>query len=173
MLWTLLLSGWRHFNRSTKFSGHGAGARLRRWWWGVNNWKLPETKSRLRDTKLAKNVSEVSFAFLKVCHHGVLIVFRHTDRGAVLRRRVLERGSGLSAVAIALHFSALQVQILMSSNVLIMGNTNGRTLIQPSSTNPFLRPQVQPTASLPQYNYAKHPARPFIYATSISYCPPP
>ncbi|OAL05058.1 DUF1770-domain-containing protein, partial [Phaeosphaeriaceae sp. SRC1lsM3a] len=58
VLWTLLLSGWRHFNRSTKFSGHGAGARLRRWWWGVNNWKLPETKSRLRDTKLAKNVSE-------------------------------------------------------------------------------------------------------------------
>ncbi|KAG9381372.1 DUF1770-domain-containing protein [Pyrenophora tritici-repentis] len=58
VLWTLLLNGWRHWNRSAKFSGHGVGARIRRWWWGVNNWKIPNAKSKLRDTKLAKNVSE-------------------------------------------------------------------------------------------------------------------
>ncbi|CAE7031208.1 hypothetical protein P3342_006576 [Pyrenophora teres f. teres] len=58
VLWTLVLNGWRHWNRSAKFSGHGVGARIRRWWWGVNNWKIPNTKSKLRDTKLAKNVSE-------------------------------------------------------------------------------------------------------------------
>ncbi|KAF2828018.1 DUF1770-domain-containing protein [Ophiobolus disseminans] len=58
VLWTLLLSGWRHWNRSAKFSGQGVGAKIRRWWWGVNNWKVPAGKSKLRDTKLAKNVSE-------------------------------------------------------------------------------------------------------------------
>ncbi|XP_014551234.1 hypothetical protein COCVIDRAFT_31208 [Bipolaris victoriae FI3] len=58
VLWTLLLNGWRHWNRSTKFSGQGVGARIRRWWWGVNNWSIPTAKSRLRDPKLARNVSE-------------------------------------------------------------------------------------------------------------------
>jgi hypothetical protein len=76
VIWTLLLSGWRHWNRSAKFSGQGVGARIRRWWWGVNNWKVP---SRMKDTKLAKNVSEVSVAFLEVRHLGMLIIRRHTD----------------------------------------------------------------------------------------------
>ncbi|EAT90193.2 hypothetical protein SNOG_01981 [Parastagonospora nodorum SN15] len=65
VLWTLVLSGWRHWNRSAKFSGQGVGAKIRRWWWGVNNWKVPDAKSRLKDSKLAKNVTEVSLAFLK------------------------------------------------------------------------------------------------------------
>lgn len=68
VLWTLVLNGWRHMNRSAQFSGAGIGARVRRWWWGVNNWKIPDRKSQLRDTKLAKNVSEVSAAFLNVRH---------------------------------------------------------------------------------------------------------
>ena len=68
VVWTLILSGWRHWNSSAKFSGKSVGAKVRRWWWGVNNWKIPETK--LRDTKLAKNVSEVSAAFLEVWHPG-------------------------------------------------------------------------------------------------------
>jgi hypothetical protein len=76
VIWTLLLSGWRHWNRSAKFSGQGVGARIRRWWWGVNNWKVP---SRMKDTKLAKNVSEVSVAFLEVRHLGMLITRSHTD----------------------------------------------------------------------------------------------
>ncbi|KAL6705650.1 hypothetical protein ACN47E_006597 [Coniothyrium glycines] len=58
MLWTLALNGWRYWNRSTQFSGHSVGARIRRWWWGVNNWKIPSSGSRLRDPKLAKGVSE-------------------------------------------------------------------------------------------------------------------
>lgn len=66
VVWTLILSGWRHWNRSAKFSGQSVGAKIRRWWWGVNNWKIPESK--LRNTKLAKNVSEVSAAFLEVWH---------------------------------------------------------------------------------------------------------
>ncbi|KAF2026764.1 DUF1770-domain-containing protein [Setomelanomma holmii] len=57
VLWTLILSGWRHWNRSAKFSGQSFGARMRRWWWNVNDWKVPAGKT-MRDTKLAKNVSE-------------------------------------------------------------------------------------------------------------------
>jgi hypothetical protein len=70
VVWTLILSGWRHWNRSAKFSGQSVGAKVRRWWWGVNNWKIPDAKSKLKDTKLAKNVSEVSAAFLEVRHPG-------------------------------------------------------------------------------------------------------
>ncbi|MCJ1289967.1 hypothetical protein MMC34_001501, partial [Xylographa carneopallida] len=40
-LWTLLLVGWRHWNRSASYAGRGVGARVRRWWWGVNNWAIP------------------------------------------------------------------------------------------------------------------------------------
>ncbi|MBE7181990.1 MAG: DUF1770 domain-containing protein, partial [Terriglobus roseus] len=42
--WTLVLGGWRHANRAGKFGGRGVGARLRRWWWGVNGWTLPERR---------------------------------------------------------------------------------------------------------------------------------
>jgi hypothetical protein len=67
VMWTLILNGWRHWNREAKFSGQGVGARIRRWWWGVNKWTLPtERKSRLSDRKMARNVSEVSAAFLNV-----------------------------------------------------------------------------------------------------------
>jgi hypothetical protein len=59
VLWTLALNGWRYLNRSSKFSGRSVGARIRRWWWGVNNWSIPtEKSSRLRDRKLAGNISE-------------------------------------------------------------------------------------------------------------------
>lgn len=68
VVWTLILSGWRHWNRSAKFSGQSVGAKIRRWWWGVNNWKIPDTKTKLRDTKLAKNVAQVSDTFLEVRH---------------------------------------------------------------------------------------------------------
>jgi hypothetical protein len=104
VLWTLVLSGWRHWNRSAKFSGQGVGARIRRWWWGVNDWKVP---SRMKDTKLAKNVSEVSVAFLKVRHLGTLTTCRHTDGVTVLQSRIFECGAGLSTRTRALHLSAL------------------------------------------------------------------
>lgn len=40
-LWTLCLSGWRYWNRSSALKGESVGAQVRRWWWGVNNWSLP------------------------------------------------------------------------------------------------------------------------------------
>ncbi|PVH93175.1 DUF1770-domain-containing protein [Periconia macrospinosa] len=55
VLWTLVLSGWRHWNRSAKFSGRGIGARIRRWWWGVNNWTIPgERGSKLKNATSTK-----------------------------------------------------------------------------------------------------------------------
>ncbi|KAL8710963.1 MAG: hypothetical protein Q9220_004562 [cf. Caloplaca sp. 1 TL-2023] len=42
MLWTLILSGWRYWNRGAQFQGATLGSKVRRWWWGVNNWKIPE-----------------------------------------------------------------------------------------------------------------------------------
>ena len=41
MAWSLIVAGWRYFNRGTKFSGQTVGAKIRRWWWGVNNWSIP------------------------------------------------------------------------------------------------------------------------------------
>ena len=40
--WTLIVAGWRHWNAGASFSGRTAGARIRRWWWGVNNWEIPD-----------------------------------------------------------------------------------------------------------------------------------
>ncbi|CAK1362224.1 unnamed protein product [Cercospora beticola] len=42
LAWSLIVAGWRHWNASAKFSGQTIGAKIRRWWWGVNNWKIPE-----------------------------------------------------------------------------------------------------------------------------------
>lgn len=45
----LLISGWRYWNRGSKFTGQTLGARVRKWWWEVNGWKIPEdshTKAR-------------------------------------------------------------------------------------------------------------------------------
>jgi hypothetical protein len=60
MAWSLIVSGWRYMNRETKFSGQTVGAKLRRWWWGVNNWKVPEDKWQrtVRDKKLAESFQE-------------------------------------------------------------------------------------------------------------------
>lgn len=48
MAWTLIVSGWRHLNRSSQFKGQSVGAKIRRWWWEVNNWKLPEKTGGLK-----------------------------------------------------------------------------------------------------------------------------
>ncbi|KAL8855150.1 MAG: hypothetical protein Q9221_000056 [Calogaya cf. arnoldii] len=42
MLWTLVVSGWRNWNRGAQFQGSSLGSKVRRWWWDVNNWKIPE-----------------------------------------------------------------------------------------------------------------------------------
>ncbi|RMZ83612.1 hypothetical protein DV738_g906, partial [Chaetothyriales sp. CBS 135597] len=41
VLWNLVMFGWRYSNRASKFSGQSVGAKVRKWWWGLNNWKLP------------------------------------------------------------------------------------------------------------------------------------
>ncbi|KAF2396286.1 DUF1770-domain-containing protein [Trichodelitschia bisporula] len=51
-MWSLVLFGWRHWNRASQLSGATVGARIRRWWWGVNNWPLPGEKDRRFMSKL-------------------------------------------------------------------------------------------------------------------------
>ena len=46
VLWNLGIAGWRAWNHGVKFQGQGVGARMRRWWWGVNNWKIPGSESK-------------------------------------------------------------------------------------------------------------------------------
>ncbi|KAK4545273.1 hypothetical protein LTR36_003453 [Oleoguttula mirabilis] len=59
MAWTLIVSGWGFFNRGTQFSGQTVGAKIRRWWWGVNNWKVPDNaKGTLRDERTAEKVKD-------------------------------------------------------------------------------------------------------------------
>ena len=58
-LWNLLLFGWRHWNRGTKFAGRGLGSKIRRWWWQVNNWEMPKEKEIQRQG-FAKEIKEVS-----------------------------------------------------------------------------------------------------------------
>ncbi|KAK7949723.1 hypothetical protein PG996_000311 [Apiospora saccharicola] len=47
VLYNLALAGWQYWNKSAQLSGSSAGARVRRWWYGVNNWKIPGEKKRL------------------------------------------------------------------------------------------------------------------------------
>lgn len=56
MAYNLIMFGWRHWNRDTKLRGRGLGAKLRRWWWEVNNWKMPVT----RNEEVAQKVGDVS-----------------------------------------------------------------------------------------------------------------
>jgi hypothetical protein len=55
VLWNFVVFGWRHVNRGTKFQGQTIGARVRKWWWGVNNWKVPDTSSKGEFTKTAED----------------------------------------------------------------------------------------------------------------------
>lgn len=57
LVWTLVVSGWRHWNSTTKFGGQTVGAKIRRWWWGVNNWKLPQDGSA-KSERLSRNVED-------------------------------------------------------------------------------------------------------------------
>ncbi|RVX68297.1 hypothetical protein B0A52_07300 [Exophiala mesophila] len=60
ILWNLAMFGWRHWNRGTKFKGQTIGARVRKWWWGVNNWKLPEEAHNVRpkDAKVLRKAED-------------------------------------------------------------------------------------------------------------------
>ncbi|KAM3512507.1 hypothetical protein MY11210_003850 [Beauveria gryllotalpidicola] len=41
IIYNLLLCGWQEWNRNAKIHGNTVGARVRRWWYGVNNWIIP------------------------------------------------------------------------------------------------------------------------------------
>ncbi|KAL4890481.1 DUF1770-domain-containing protein [Aspergillus ambiguus] len=56
-LWTLALSGWRFWNRNASLSGQTLGSRIRRWWYEVNNWKLPPLPS-MKDPQLAAQAED-------------------------------------------------------------------------------------------------------------------
>ena len=74
MLWTLVLSGWRHWNKGAAFKGQSFGARVRKWWWKVNNWEIPEgangggratterfaAQTGLKDKRYAEHIGDVS-----------------------------------------------------------------------------------------------------------------
>ncbi|QUC19514.1 uncharacterized protein UV8b_03755 [Ustilaginoidea virens] len=45
LIYNLLLCGWQHWNRNAKLHGNTAGSRVRRWWYGVNNWKIPNRQT--------------------------------------------------------------------------------------------------------------------------------
>lgn len=62
-LWTLALSGWRHWNRNASLSGRTLGSRIRRWWYEVNNWSLPPRWTK--DPRVASQVEEVSVVALR------------------------------------------------------------------------------------------------------------
>ncbi|KAJ5573666.1 uncharacterized protein N7459_008093 [Penicillium hispanicum] len=55
-VWTLALSGWRFWNRNASLSGQTLGSRIRRWWYEVNNWKLPPRWSK--NPQLATQVED-------------------------------------------------------------------------------------------------------------------
>ncbi|KAF4634612.1 hypothetical protein G7Y89_g3501 [Cudoniella acicularis] len=58
-VWTLALAGWKYWNRNAQLSGASWGAKARRWWFGVNNWKLPESLRGIgKNGKLAAEMRE-------------------------------------------------------------------------------------------------------------------
>ncbi|KAL7937697.1 hypothetical protein V8C35DRAFT_293274 [Trichoderma chlorosporum] len=46
VLLNLALVGWQHWNKNARVHGDSIGIRLRRWWYDVNNWKLPPPNKR-------------------------------------------------------------------------------------------------------------------------------
>jgi hypothetical protein len=45
-LYNLAICGWQSYNRHAQIHGSTVGARLRRWWYGVNYWTIPPEKTR-------------------------------------------------------------------------------------------------------------------------------
>ncbi|KAF4585701.1 duf1770 domain containing protein [Ophiocordyceps camponoti-floridani] len=44
LIYNIALNGWQYSRRNARFHGTSTGARLRRWWYGVNNWSIPSSK---------------------------------------------------------------------------------------------------------------------------------
>ncbi|KND95018.1 hypothetical protein TOPH_00467 [Tolypocladium ophioglossoides CBS 100239] len=45
LIYNLLLCGWQQWNRNARLHGNTVGARVRRWWYGVNKWTVPNRKA--------------------------------------------------------------------------------------------------------------------------------
>ncbi|PNY24808.1 Uncharacterized protein TCAP_05263 [Tolypocladium capitatum] len=45
LIYNLLLCGWQQWNRNARLHGNTVGARVRRWWYGVNTWTIPNRKA--------------------------------------------------------------------------------------------------------------------------------
>ena len=60
MLWSLIWSGWKHWNRAANLKGQSLGARVRRWWWETNNWKLPDGAKNIAQGKPSMTDSQAS-----------------------------------------------------------------------------------------------------------------
>ncbi|CRK30283.1 hypothetical protein HYQ46_012276 [Verticillium longisporum] len=41
VVYNLFLLGWQSWNRNAQIHGSSVGARVRRWWYGVNKWAIP------------------------------------------------------------------------------------------------------------------------------------
>ncbi|KAK1769792.1 hypothetical protein QBC33DRAFT_529129 [Phialemonium atrogriseum] len=46
IIYNLGICGWQYWNRNARLSGNTVGAKVRRWWWGVNNWPISSGTSR-------------------------------------------------------------------------------------------------------------------------------
>ncbi|KAH7251983.1 hypothetical protein BKA59DRAFT_473397 [Fusarium tricinctum] len=46
LVYNLFLCGWQQWNRNARLHGNTLGARVRRWWWEVNDWKIPTHSKR-------------------------------------------------------------------------------------------------------------------------------
>ncbi|PQE12042.1 DUF1770 domain containing protein [Rutstroemia sp. NJR-2017a BVV2] len=56
---TLFVAGWKHWNRNAQLSGNSAGARVRRWWYNVNNWPIKDKLANIgKDAKLAAEMGD-------------------------------------------------------------------------------------------------------------------
>ncbi|KIX10078.1 uncharacterized protein Z518_01159 [Rhinocladiella mackenziei CBS 650.93] len=58
ILWNLVMFGWRHWNRGSKFQGRSLGARVRKWWWGVNNWPSEANANGAKDAKILRKAED-------------------------------------------------------------------------------------------------------------------
>lgn len=40
VVYNLAWCGWQHWNKNAQLSGNSWGAKARRWWYGVNKWRI-------------------------------------------------------------------------------------------------------------------------------------
>ncbi|KAK3313545.1 hypothetical protein B0H66DRAFT_536806 [Apodospora peruviana] len=51
ILYNLGVCGWQSWNRNARVHGTSVGARIRRWWYGVNNWPIPPPAGTARTSQ--------------------------------------------------------------------------------------------------------------------------